>query len=331
MLRTLAGLGTLAVAAAGGGLAYLAYAPAGDAAPHPFNQNRNAVWLEHRWLEKEQPPAEMEELLASLAHHGVLYVFPHLSPFNGAGRLPPHSRDQMRTFLAVAHRVAPEMRVLPWVGGVRVGYKRMRPGSIDLTDLGQRQRIVAECRGLVDEGFHGIHINVEPVDDGNVDFLALLRALRTGVGSDHILSVSSTRPGPIAPPVVRNFFWTRDYYARLATVADQLVVMSYDTALPTPSFYRRYVAYAANAVTSELVHSPGRARVLMGVPTYDEATFMHRLSVESPENALLGIVQGLRGLGGGGTFEGVALYAEWTTGAEDWAVYERVWRGAGPH
>jgi hypothetical protein len=322
-------VGTLVIVAAGGAGAYLAFAPAGDAAPHPFNQNRNAVWLEHRWLEKEQPPAEMEELLASLAHHGVLYVFPHLSPFNAAGRLPPHSREQMRTFLATAHRVAPEMKVLPWVGGVRVGYKRMRPGSIDLTDLGQRQRIVAECRGLVDEGFHGIHVNVEPVDDGNVDFLSLLRALRTSVGPDRILSVSATRPGPIAPPLLRNFFWTREYYARLATVADQLVVMAYDTALPTPSLYRRYVAYAATSATSEIVRSQGRARVLMGVPTYDEGTFMHRLSVETPENSLLGIVQGLRGLGGGGTFEGVALYAEWTTDAADWAVYERIWRGTG--
>jgi hypothetical protein len=37
-------------------------------------------------------------------------------------------------------------------------------------------------------------------------------------------------------------------------------------------------------------------------------------------------VAGLRGLGAGGTFEGVALYAEWTTDTDDWAAYERGWR-----
>ena len=42
--------------------------------------------------------------------------------------------------------------------------------------------------------------------------------------------------------------------------------------------------------------------------------------------ALVGVVAGLRGLGAGGTFEGVALYAEWTTDAADWAAYERYWR-----
>jgi len=66
---------------------------------------------------------------------------------------------------------------------------------------------------------------------------------------------------------------------------------------------------------------------VVGVPTYDQASFMHRPGVETPENALLGVVAGLRGLGGGGTFEGVALYAEWTTDEREWAVYERVWRG----
>jgi len=48
--------------------------------------------------------------------------------------------------------------------------------------------------------------------------------------------------------------------------------------------------------------------------------------VENPENALVGVVAGLRGLGAGGTFEGVALYAEWTTDEAEWAAYERLWR-----
>ena len=70
-----------------------------------------------------------------------------------------------------------------------------------------------------------------------------------------------------------------------------------------------------------------RARVLIGIPSYDGKGIMHRAGVETLENGLLGTVAGLRGVGGGGTFEGVALYAEWTTGPEEWAVYERVWRG----
>jgi hypothetical protein len=53
---------------------------------------------------------------------------------------------------------------------------------------------------------------------------------------------------------------------------------------------------------------------------------MHRRDVETPENALAGVVAGLRGLGAGGTFEGVAIYAEWTTDEAEWRAYERGWR-----
>lgn len=301
--------------------------PAPDYAPHPLNQDRNAVWLEHRWLEQPWPELEMEALFARLDSHGVRYAFPHLIPFDSAGQLPPHNREQMRTFLAVARRVAPQLKVLPWVGGLRVGYRRQRKGALDLADLGQRQRIVAECRGLIDEGFDGVHLNVEPVDDGNVEFLALLRSLRTAVGPDRLLSISAIRPGPMALPFAPNFLWSPDYYERVAALSDQLVVMAYDTGLPSPGLYRRYVAYAAATVTAELAVKGTRTRVLMGVPTYDNTGLMHRRGVETPENALLGVVAGLRGKGGGGTFEGVALYAEWTTDPAEWEVYERVWRG----
>jgi hypothetical protein len=317
LLLVLAGLGILI---------HAAYSPVGDYAPHPFNQDRNAVWIAHRWLERDHPEAEIEALLTGLRQRGVAYVYPHLIPFDREGRLPPHSREQMRRFLAVAGRVAPDMRVLPWVGGLRVGYRRQRAGTLDLADLVQRQRMVAECRGLIDEGFDGIHLNVEPVDDGNVDFLSLLRALRTAVGTG-ILSVSAIRPGPVRLPVAPNFFWTPDYYVRVAHDTDQVVVMSYDTALPTAALYRRYAAYAASTLTARLRAADTRARVLVGVPTYDETGIMHRAGVETPENALVGVVAGLRGLGGGGTFEGVALYAEWTTDEKEWTAYERYWRG----
>lgn len=325
LVRIAVRLGLLVVLLGVAACAYLAFSPYGDAAPHPFNQNRNAVWLEHRWLEKPHSEEEMEQMFRFLDHHGIVYAYPHLIPFDGAGRLPLHNREQMRALLATARRVAPNMKVLPWVGGLRVGYKRSKPGTIDLGDLGQRQRIVAECRGLMDEGFDGIHVNVEPVPSGDDDFLALLRALRTAVGNG-ILSLSATRPGPMAPAFAPNFFWTADYYARLADSADQVVLMTYDTALPTPSLYRRYVAYAAGMVDATLAGT-SRTRVLVGIPTYKETGLMHRKGVETPENALLGVVAGLRGRAAGGTFEGVALYAEWTTDPEDWEVYERVWRG----
>jgi Glycosyl hydrolases family 18 len=323
LVARLVALGLVAGAA---GLVYFAYAPFGDDDAHPFNHDRNAVWLEHRWLEQPHGLPEMEALFARLHERGIAYAYPHLIPFDTSGQLPPHSREQMRAFLATARRVAPQLKLLPWVGGLRKGYKRQRPGTIELNDVSQRQRIVAEVRGLVDEGFDGVHLNVEPVDDDNVEFLALLRALRTAVGEHRLLSVAATRPAPLGLPRAPNFAWSPDYYSRVAAVVDQLVIMAYDTALPTSSLYRRYVSWAARSVAGTLDSSGSNARVLMGIPTYEPYSFMHRRGVETPENALAGVVAGLRGLGAGGTFEGVAIYAEWTTDEKDWRAYERHWR-----
>jgi hypothetical protein len=322
----LARLVVLALVAGGASLAYFAFAPVGDVAPHPFNHDRNAVWLEHRWLERPHAEAEMQALFVRLRSRGVAYAYPHVIPFDAEGRLPPHDRDQMRAFLAAARRAAPDLRVLPWIGGLRRGYKRQRPGTVELGDLAQRQRMVAEARGLVDEGFDGVHLNVEPVDDGNDEYLALLRALRTAVGVGRVLSIAAVRPAPLGLPRAPNFAWSPDYYARVAASVDQIVIMAYDTALPTPSLYQRYVRWAARSVVGALDASGAEARVLMGIPTYEPHGFMHRAGVETPQNALAGVVAGLRGLGAGGTFEGVALYAEWTTDETEWAAYERVWR-----
>ena len=322
----LARLALLALFAGGAFLVYFAYAPVGDVAPHPFNHDRNAVWLEHRWLERPHTEAEMEALFTRLRSRGVAYAYPHVIPFDAEGRLPPHDRDQMRAFLAAVRRTAPDLRVLPWIGGLRRGYKRQRPGTVELGDLTQRQRMVAEARGLVDEGFDGVHLNVEPVDDGNDEYLALLRALRTAVGPGRVLSIAAVRPAPVGLPRAPNFAWSPDYYARVAATVDQIVIMAYDTALPTPSLYQRYVRWATRSVAGALDARGAEARVLMGIPTYEPYGFMHRAGVETPENALAGVVAGLRGLGAGGTFEGVALYAEWTTDEAEWAAYERVWR-----
>ena len=207
------------------------------------------------------------------------------------------------------------MKVLPWVGGLRVGYKRMRPGTHrPRATSAQRQRIVAECRGLMDEGFDGIHVNVEPVDDGNVEFLALLRALRTAVGPDRMLSISAIRPGPAAPALRAQL----PLDARLLRARGRAGRPDRGHGLRHRACPRRRSTGATSptsrsTVTSRLAASHARARVLVGMPTYDETGLMHRAGVETPENALLGVVAGLRGLGAGGTFEGVALYAEWTT------------------
>ena len=64
-----------------------------------------------------------------------------------------HDREQMRAFLAVARRVSPELKLLPWVGGLRVGYRRQRAGVAPAqrsqpTPADRRRGAGADRRGL---------------------------------------------------------------------------------------------------------------------------------------------------------------------------------------
>ena len=219
------------------------------------------------------------------------------------------------------------MKVLPWVGGLRVGYRRSRPGTLDLGDLGQRQRIVAECRGLMDEGFDGIHVNVEPIANGDDEFLALLRALRTAIGRRHPLRVRRpsrarsrwpSRPTSSGrPPTTRSS----------ADAVDQVVIMAYDSALPTPSplpplrllrgLRRSRRSFVRSSAHARAGRDPDLRRTTGSCTARAWRRRRTRWSAWWPACAA----------GAGGTFEGVALYAEWTTDPADWEVYERVWRG----
>jgi hypothetical protein len=181
----------------------------------------------------------------------------------------------MRAFLASARRVAPNMKLLPWVGGLRVGYKRSRAGTIDLGDLGQRQRMVAECRGLMDEGFDGIHVNVEPI--------ANWRRRLPGPAAR-----PARRGGDGDPLPLRHAARSRGARFRAQLLLDRRLLRAHrglrgpgrahDLRHRDPDsrgLYRRYVAYAAATVTANLARSH-RTRVLVGIPTYDETGLMHR-------------------------------------------------------
>ena len=187
------------------------------------------------------------------------------------------------------------MKVLPWVGGLRVGYKRSAPGTLDLGDLGQRQRIVAECRGLMDEGFDGIHVNVEPVANGDDDFLALLRALRTAIG--HAASSPSPRPGPgplrpgLRAQLLLDARLLRARRRRRGPGRDH--GLRHRAAHPSPLPPLRLLR---GVVGDRRLRALARARACWSAsrPTTRHG-LMHRKGVETPENALLGVVAGLRG------------------------------------
>jgi hypothetical protein len=124
-------------------------------------------------------------------------------------------------------------------------------------------------------------------------------------------------------------YWNQEAFSRIMPYLDQVVVMAYDTAVPSGGLYQRYVA-ANVAVLREAHRSSGRpsCQLLVGLPTYDQPTWFHRPEVENLEMGLIGLLLGINNSPEpDGPPVGVAIYANWTTEEAEWDTFQRVWLG----
>lgn len=299
------------------------------ATEHRVDKGGNAVWLEHRWLQEGIPDEEIVSLSERLNANGIRYVYPHLTPADGDGHLPSFSRNAARRFCKLLRTQSPGIKILPWVGGVQSGFQQMRPGTIRLDSDLYRQTFANDCIAMIGElGFDGIHLNVEPVESGDRRLLEWLDYLKSRLGETKMLSVAGSKPsffeGFNVSPLRA---WDLDYYAQVAARCNQLVIMNYDTGIFHSLLYSVFVMEKTVAVLQRLKTERISCRVMLGVPTYDDAP-RHRKSAENIPSAVQGVSAALnRSDPGFENFEGLALYAYWTTDENEWKDFQSLWLG----
>lgn len=317
--RTLVALAAILVLS---GAVYLLWSPGERVADGRHDRGTNGIWLQHGWLgddawflRNDRNPTlfrdrgKIAELRELLARHGVRDVFPHLCPSEDKGDIPGVDSVQTERFLDGFEG----FRVMPWIGGVRE--ESALPAS-----AAWRKRFVTSSVGLLKAHprLAGLHVNIEPMPDGDPEFLLLLEELKAAMPAGKILSVAAYPP-PTRWHPFPEVHWGEAYFREVAKRCDQMVPMLYDTGLRWEKPYRKLMADWTEEV---LAWSEGR-EVLLGVPAYDDAgTGYHDPAVENLENAFLGIHAAL----GGRTpanYAGVSLYSEWEMGEGDWEAFRR--------
>lgn len=110
--------------------------------------------------------------------------------------------------------------------------------------------------------------------------------------------------------------WDEAYYTKVAALADQMVVMMYDTSLRDQKLYQHLM----KAWTQHVLDWSGNTAVLLGVPAYDDAGVeYHDPHVENLANSLAGIHAGLRRYATlPSNYRGIAIYSEWEMEPEEW-------------
>ncbi|KNB49696.1 membrane protein [Streptomyces caatingaensis] len=310
------------VAAAGALRASYAGVPADDA----VTRGRDALWLGHAWLDGRRTDEDLARLERRIAGTGIRDLYVHAGPLEHDGTLPASAHRGARRLLDAVHRALPGIRVQAWLGDV---VARDGTGGLRLDRARTRQAVVASSAEVMRDGFGGVHLDVEPIRDGDRDFLALLGALRPAVrAAGGVLSVAAQQidPLPSMHSASRAFgspkWWSQAYFAKVARRTDQIAVMSYDTALPWESLYGGYVAQQTRLA---LEATPSGTDLLMGLPFFHTDDMGHHGSAETAAAALRGARLGLTREDRHRERFGLALYADFAATDDDWRAYRSGW------
>ncbi len=302
-----------------------------------FNQGQNATWLAHTWAGDAHTSSDYDALAALLAREQITYVYAHVGPLNGDGTIPPARYPYAGTFAQALHARLPGLRILAWIGQIYAPGAPPGSDAIDLARSQTRANIAATAAIFTGKlGFDGVHYDIEPIPNNDAHFLDLLDATRTSIGPGKILSLSTPNWVPVArvTDVLQslrdqpNVWWTTYYYQAVSRHVDQIVAMMYNTGMPTPPLYETIVQQETAHILRSVALAAPHTQVIIGIPTYTDApSRAFHATAENMRTGLHGVIAGLNEDDGLSAFAGLAIYPEWLTTNDDWALYRREWLG----
>ncbi len=291
-----------------------------------FNLEENAVWIKHAWVGNEQDVGVIEDLALKLAKYDIKYVYVHTGPFDSDGTVPYSRYKFAEEFLDILKAKNPDLVPFAWLGQLR--------SELDIDDPGIRENIVDISSSLITQtGFEGIHYDIEPIPHEDIAFLYLLEETRTEIGEDALISVATDEWQPsflsdVAEVILDQeiiSYWETDYFEETAKIADQIVVMTYDTWLDDPRHYEWLVEQQVIYLSQIL--GGYEVDLLIGIPTYEDDKESFDPAVENMETGLRGVINGLNNKRTDvDAFTGVSIYANWETTSEEWDIYQQLWQ-----
>ncbi|CAL9460893.1 hypothetical protein SUDANB145_02635 [Streptomyces sp. enrichment culture] len=303
---------------------------AGEPADGTRTRHQDALWLGHAWVDGRKTDADLAALGRRLATTGIRDLYVHTGPLEHDGTLPRGRYPKAHWLTDAVHEELPGVRVHAWLGDVLA---TETPDGMRLERAGTRAAVVRSAGQILDEGFDGVHFDLEPAHSGNGDYLALLDAVRRVTDERNVvLSVAAHQIDPL--PALHSVagaltghpkWWSQEYFGQVARRVDQIAVMSYDTAQPLQSTYGGYVARQTSLA---LEVTPPTTDLLMGLPFYYESDPSHWGHAETVPAAVRGVRLGLSRTDPGRENFGVALYVDFAATEADWRAYREGWVSA---
>lgn len=319
LVRRLLAAGATAVAAAA--LAWWLWNPY-PATQQRFDRGRNGLWIGHQWYTGRNvrsgepvPEAELQRLVETLTAQRIRYAYVHVGPLLADGG----TEDRAGDLFAALRRSSPDTLFLAWLGSLAV--------RLPMEDPAWRSAVVATVERLREEGFDGVQLNIEPLEDHHAGYLDLLSELRARLPRGFLLSHATRRAGPFgwAPGPLAPGFWSERFYRRSMALTDQTVLMAYDTKMDVAKHYVAFVKHQTHLLVHWACEQPDH-QLLIGIPSYEDVPLYSNPEIENIPNAARAVRAALEELGPGREcFEGVAVYANWVTDEAEWGAYRKHW------
>ncbi|MBZ0300157.1 MAG: glycoside hydrolase family 18 protein, partial [Anaerolineae bacterium] len=258
----------------------------------------HVIWVGTEWTDEARQPQEIADFVAQLRDNRIGTVYAWVSwlqedaTWRGAENF-----GAVRTFAQDIKQAYPELNLYGWIGfPAELGEDGYRLDNEEL-----QQNVADFSASVVNElGFDGIFLNVEPVWDGNEDFLALLRKVRTSIGESVPIAVAippdwspENASVPVPPLIVPGTIWQETYKQSVALLTDQMAIMAYNSGLSTAEDYAQWMAYQVDTYATAVSQLGEGTQLLIGIPTYEAAPPGHDPLAENVESALEGFDLGM--------------------------------------
>lgn len=263
-----------------------------------------AFWMEHAWV--ESGARSVDTLAQKIQGLPVEELYFHVGPLNEDGSLPQNIS-------------IPNLSVLPtqnyaWIGQLR--------SKIDLDSPEVRAGVVQSSQWLLEQGFDGIHLNVEPVTQDDKGFFILLKELRAALPQAKLsIAVDEWQPhfGSVVLGALLNVniqsYWSTEQVREAAKSVDQIVVMTYDTQFKDPRLYAWWVEFQTVSLSRRL---PANVHLRVGIPSYEEGAGINPLA-ENVQTGKQGFKRALQNTRTDlSALDGLAVYAYWETSDDEW-------------
>lgn len=299
---------------------------------------QNAIWLDRTWTYGDPDSDRLRGFTSQLVDNQIGTAYAYVSSLGidnrWAGGIQGKSsfmdsRPIVDSFVRAFKSHNDNLRVFGWI---EIWTHLDRVDGYRLDDTNLHSNIADFCRLLVTQlGFDGVLLDVKPLFSDNNDLIRLIRRVRSAVGIEVPIAVAVT--ADLTPHDLRlqniesiapGTMWSESFKKRVMVSADEIILLMYQSYRQEVLDYVNWVAYHVETYI-DTMETPTNIQV--SIPNYGGASSAHNPAIETMENALDGVSEGLTRLDEEQRLllTGIAIYSDEQLRQSDWTTFREKW------